>query len=199
MVGFFSDDKSFERDFEEIYRTYEKKIYNTAYKTAQNPHDASDITQEVFISVAKNLRSFKGESSLSTWIFRITVNKCIDYGRRKQKSVKMLIDEDIGEGENLRTIKTQSIDDSPEEHLKKQELRHEIASALAELSEDHREVILLRDVNGLSYEEIAQVTQLPEGTVKSRISRARDSLREILRRDGNFLKANESNQAKGVF
>ncbi len=147
---FFGSDAELEKRFEEIVKTYEKKVYRTAYKTAQNPHDAYDITQEVFISIARNLNSFKGESSLSTWIYRITANKCIDYGRKQQKTSQLYIDEDISEGESLRTIRAVGSSYNPEEHLEKTGLQKEIKEALNKLSHDHREMIILRDIDDFS-------------------------------------------------
>ena len=195
--GFFEGNENLAEEFEGIVKAYEKKVYNMALKNSHNAHDAYDIAQEVFISVAKNLKNFRGDSSLSTWIYRITANKCIDFGRKRQKQNKFQTEEDIFEGERNYSLRTSKIDENPEEHLLKTQMSKEINKTLEKLSQDHREMIILRDVNGFSYEEIARMKELSEGTVKSRISRARENMRELLKKEGNFFKEEQSIRREG--
>jgi len=172
--------------FEEIVKTYEKKIYNLALRYVGNSEDAYDVSQEVFIRVYKSINSFKEESSFSTWIYRVAVNICIDHMRKSKKSntVSMTREDDEGNEEQMEIEDTSY---SPEKVYDRIELRENIKNALDELSEDHRQVIILRDINGLNYEDIGRILDLGEGTVKSRIFRAREKLCRILSRDGNIF------------
>ena len=184
-----------EKAFEQLVFSYEKKIYNLAYRTCQNSQDAMDVTQEVFLRVFRAIKGFKGESSFSVWIYRIASNICIDYVRRvaKNKTVSLTIVDESGEMIDMDIAEETN---TPELHYERVELRREIKKGLEALSVEHRHIIVLRDINGLSYTEIAEILTLEEGTVKSRLSRARAKLAEIMM-EGNYLKKQQSNVHEG--
>ena len=179
---------------EELVRQYEKRVYAVALRSSGSPEDAADITQEVFLRAWRSIESFRGDSGFSTWLFRITMNLCVDHARHKnaQPQTQPLV---VGEEDAERPIPDTA--PTPEEHLENSELGRELAAALDEVSEEHRRIVLLRDVSGLSYTEIAEVLEISEGTVKSRLSRARIALRTILLRRGNLLPSAASNHTKG--
>ena len=179
--------------FEELVRLYEKRVYAVALRSAGSPEDAADIVQEVFLRAWRSIESFRGDSGFSTWLFRITMNLCVDLARHKhaQPQTQPLVGEDDAERPIPDTAPT------PEEHLENSELGRELAAALDEVSGEHRQIVLLRDVSGLSYTEIAEVLEISEGTVKSRLSRARLALRTVLLRRGNLLPSTASNESKG--
>ena len=180
--------------FEELVRQYEKRVYAVALRSSGSPEDAADITQEVFLRAWRSIESFRGDSGFSTWLFRITMNLCVDHARHKnaQPQTQPLV---VGEEDAERPIPDTA--PTPEEHLDNSELGRELAAALDEVSEEHRRIVLLRDVSGLSYTEIAEVLEISEGTVKSRLSRARIALRTILLRRGNLLPSAASKDTKG--
>ena len=179
--------------FEELVRRYEKRVYAVALRSSGSPEDAADITQEVFLRAWRSIESFRGDSGFSTWLFRITMNLCVDFARHKhaQPQMQPLVGEDDAE----RPIRDTA--PAPEEHLDNSELGRELAAALDEVSEEHRRIVLLRDVSGMSYTEIAEILEISEGTVKSRLSRARIALRTVLLRRGNLLPSAASNHTKG--
>lgn len=179
--------------FEELVRRYEKRVYAVALRSSGSPEDAADIVQEVFLRAWRSIESFRGDSGFSTWLFRITMNMCVDFARHKhsQPQTQSIVDEEENERQVPDTAPT------PEEHLENRELGRELAAALDEISEEHRRIVLLRDVSGMSYTEIADVLEISEGTVKSRLSRARIALRKVLLRRGNLFLSAASNQSKG--
>ena len=179
--------------FEVLVRQNERRVYAVALRSSGSPEDAADITQEVFLRAWRSIEDFRGDSGFSTWLFRITTNLCVDFARHKQAQphTQPLVGEDDAE----RPIPDPA--PTPEEHLENSELGRELAAALDEVSEEHRRIVLLRDVSGLSYTEIAEVLEISEGTVKSRLSRARIALRTILQKRGNLLPSAASNDMKG--
>ena len=180
--------------FEELVRRHEKRVYAVALRSSGSPEDAEDITQEVFLRAWRSIEEFRGDSGFSTWLFRITMNLCVDHARHKhaQPQTQPLV---MGEEESERPLPDTA--PTPEEHLDNSELGRELAAALDEVSEEHRRIVLLRDVSGMSYTEIAEVLEISEGTVKSRLSRARIALRKVLLRRGNLLPSAASNHTKG--
>lgn len=179
--------------FEELVRRYEKRVYAVALRSSGSPEDAADIVQEVFLRAWRSIESFRGDSGFSTWLFRITMNMCVDFARHKhtQPQTQSIVDEEENERQVPDTAPT------PEEHLENRELGRELAAALEEISEEHRRIVLLRDVSGMSYTEIADVLEISEGTVKSRLSRARIALRKVLLKRGNLFLSAASNPSKG--
>ena len=172
---------------------YEKRVYAVALRSCGSPEDAADITQEAFLRAWRAMDSFRGDSGFSTWLFRITMNLCVDFARRKNAAPQT--QPLAGEDESEREIPDSA--PTPEQRLENSELGRELAAALAEVSEDHRRIVLLRDVSGLSYTEIAEVLEISEGTVKSRLSRARLALRGVLLARGNILAGASSKESRG--
>jgi RNA polymerase sigma-70 factor, ECF subfamily len=173
--------------FEQLIECYQRKIYNIALRIVGNYDDANDLAQEVFIRIYKSIGNFKQQSSFSTWIYRITTNVCLDDIRKRKNRKVISLDEEIklDDGEMKRQIV--SDDPLPEDMAEKSEMRKIVNDAINRLSEEHRIVIVLRDIQGFSYEEIAQIVKCPEGTVKSRINRARQVLKNILQTKRELL------------
>ena len=167
--------------FAQLVGLHEKKVYGLALRMCGNPEDAADAAQEAFLAAWRALPGFRGESGFSTWLYRLTSNAAIDHLRRvKRQRGEVSLD---GGGPGL-----DAVDDapSPQAQAEETELREAVAEGLSMLSEDHRQALLLRELRGLSYEEIASELRVDLGTVKSRISRARGSLRKILVKNGNL-------------
>lgn len=162
--------------FDELVNLYNKRVINIAYSLLSDREDAYDAAQEVFIRVYKNLSGFRGDSTVSTWIFRITQNVCKDF-LRKRKPIAQSLDND-DEDEPSLEIADESL--SPEQVSERNEKIALLRAAIAELEENQRIVLTLFDLDGRSYEEIAEIIKCPIGTVKSRLYRARESLRKIL-------------------
>jgi len=182
--------------FEEFVSEYEKKIYTLALRQMGNSQDAEDITQEVFLRVYRNIGTFRAESRLSTWVYQITMNACIDATRRRSRRVEvtpMYTDED---GEEQVPVELPDESYAPERVYEQTALRDQIREGLAHLSEEHRRILILRDINGLSYTEIGEVLGLSEGTVKSRLFRARDRMCTFLRAHGNIPASAASKEAE---
>ena len=181
--------------FESLMTAYENRIYSLALRSTGSEHDAADITQEVFLRAWKNLDSFRGDSSLSTWLYRVTSNLCVDFARKKAaEGMPTSIDDEESPAADLADASRMA---QPEAAAENSELREELQFALAQLSEEHRRVVLLRDVAGMTYTDIARTLGLEEGTVKSRLARARAGLRKILLERGNISLSASSKQAEG--
>jgi len=166
--------------FETLIEAYQKKIFNLAYRIVGNYDDAGDLAQEALIRIFRSIANFKEQSSFSTWVYRITTNVCLDDIRKKKNRRVLSLDEEIHveDGEMKRQI--MSDDPLPDEVAEKEELRHLVNSAIKGLPEEQRLVITLRDIQGLTYDEISEVLDCPSGTVKSRINRARQALKNVL-------------------
>ena len=167
--------------FEELVKAHQKGIFNHALRMLGNEQDALDASQEAFFRAYRSLSSFRGDSRFSVWLYRLASNICLDMLRKRPSSPDLSLTDE--EGDPL------PIPDSrftPQTELEKKELRLAVRSGLSRLDPDFRSVLVLREINGLSYEEIARVTGLESGTVKSRIFRARKKLIAILMSDGNF-------------
>ena len=177
-----------ERAFEELVRTYENKVYHLALRMCNNREDAMEIAQEAFLSAWRGLPFFREESSFATWLYRLTTNAAIDFLRRDKRTV-------TGPSLDDEETFTQVPDTAPSPHRRaeQRELREALAAGLATLTPEHRQVLLLRELPGMRYEEIAQALDLDIGTVKSRIARAREKLRKYLVEQGNFLEYLPSN------
>jgi RNA polymerase sigma-70 factor, ECF subfamily len=173
-----------ESAFNELVVAYERRVFALVFRMIGRREEAEDLAQEVFVQVFKAIDQFRGESKLSTWIFRIAVNLCKNrakyLSRRRageQEDVHEMADRMSGEGGKGVTVGDIS---RPDEILEGVQLERIVKRAIAEVDADFREVLILRDVEDMSYDEIAQVTGLPEGTVKSRIFRARTQLRALV-------------------
>jgi RNA polymerase sigma-70 factor (ECF subfamily) len=163
--------------FDEIIFKYQDKLYNLCRHMLGNAHDAGDAAQDVFLKAYQNLNRFKPDSSLHTWLYRIAVNTCIDY-RRKPFFESLFKNSKEGD---VFVIDQPSDSSSPEKLYESKEIGNAIQFALGRLSEKLRTVIVLKEIEGLSYEEISEVLDVSIGTVKSRISRAREELKELLK------------------
>lgn len=165
--------------FNELFKQYETRVINIAYGMLSDYNDACDAAQEVFIKVYRNIDSFKENSSLSTWIYRITANTCSDMLRKRQKrAVVISIDADTDD-DGLK----KEIPDSaplPDEYIEHSEVQIAVRNAVMELSDEYREVITLCDFEDMSYDAIAEILECPVGTVKSRLNRARTALKKKL-------------------
>ena len=164
--------------FEQIIKLYEKKICQTIFYMVKNDSQVEDIAQEVFIKVYKNLSKFNEQSSLYTWIYRITMNACFDEIKKEKKVYHLsnYIDTDDGEQEIEYEDEKQNVDEIVERKLNKEVL----IKAIKSLNEEYRSLIVLRDIRGFSYWEISDMLNMKLGTVKSKISRARESLKKEL-------------------
>ncbi|WP_230869360.1 RNA polymerase sigma factor [Iocasia frigidifontis] len=170
-----------ESAFEELVLRYQKKVYNTVLRMLSNLDDASDITQEIFIKVYQNLEKFKGQSSFSTWLFSIAGNHCRDELRKRQKELKhSSLDSIAEERKETERVSDNNSNYQPEERSIQNEQFRDIEIALSKLSIEYRESLVLRDIQGFTYDEISKILGLPAGTVKSRLSRARRKLRDEL-------------------
>ena len=128
--------------FEELVTRYEKRVYAIALRSSGSPEDAADITQEVFLRAWRSMKDFRGDSGFATWLFRITMNQCVDYARHKQSQppTQPLVQ---GEDDEERELPLPDTAPSPEEHLENSELGRELAAALDEVSDEHRRIVLL--------------------------------------------------------
>jgi RNA polymerase sigma-70 factor (ECF subfamily) len=162
--------------FEEIVLKYQDKTYNLCRHMLQNAHDAEDAAQDVFVKAYQNLNRFKPEASLLTWLYRIAINTCIDFRRKPffESLFKTSKEGDVFAVDQLSDLP------SPERLYESKQISHAIQLALVRLSKKLRTVIVLKEIEGLSYEEIAEILEVSIGTVKSRISRAREELKELL-------------------
>lgn len=161
-----------------LVRAYEKRVFALANRMCGNPEDAAEAAQEAFLAAWRGLPAFRGEAEFSTWLYRLTSNACVDLLRREGRHRAASLDDgamDLPDG-----------GPSPQEAAEQRELRRQIEAGLAALPIEYRQVLILREIHQLRYEEIASVLKLDPGTVKSRISRGRKRLRGILLESGNF-------------
>jgi RNA polymerase sigma-70 factor (ECF subfamily) len=168
--------------FAELVRKTEGFLYNYVFRLYGSPADTEDICQEIYIKIWRSASSYRGEASPLTWICKIAKNTCIDLSRRRKISTIPLYEDD-GEGEEHLLQIPADESDAPEEKLIQKERADAIRAAFDTLEPSRREILLLREIRGLSYEEIASCLDLETGTVKSRISRARKELASLIQVD----------------
>ncbi len=177
-----------ERAFEEVIRLYQNKVFNLVYRMIGNQEEAEDLAQEVFVTVFKSVDSFRGEAKFSTWLYRIAANHCKNrmkyLGRRSYKQTGELDEAAEREAQNAQPSSLRPQVDGPDAVLEGLQLERLVQEGIASLEEEHRELIVLRDVEDLSYEEIAEITGVELGTVKSRLHRARLQLKELMAKGG---------------
>ena len=169
---------------ETLVLKYQNRIYNVILKICANPDDAAELTQETFVKVLEKIETFEGKSRFYTWLFRIAVNLTINYCKRSVKLGLRSLDAEDDRYEGARgALKTYMVDSKspdPERAASNKELHELLKRALMKLEDDQRAIIILRDIEGMNYAAIADVLDINLGTVKSRISRGRNNLREIL-------------------
>ncbi|MDD2401797.1 MAG: sigma-70 family RNA polymerase sigma factor [Clostridia bacterium] len=166
--------------FEELVCLYERKIYTTAYRMMGNYHDANDFAQEAFLRAFQSIRTFRGESSFLTWMCRIVTNICRDELRKKYNISVESLDKQLILGDMEIKRQIPSSDPGPDEMYENKELQEELQVLINTLSPEFRLALILRDIQGFSYEEIAEQLECSMGTVKSRINRARKYLKKKL-------------------
>lgn len=166
---------------EELLRSHMQRIHSTCRRLCRDRGDAEDAAQEALVAIARGLEGFDGRSSVSSWIYRITTNACIDELRRRRRRP-----EPSGDAEEpIDRFSTKGVSDEPLEAAISAEQRVMLLDALAELGEDYRIAVVLRDVADLDYAAIAEATDVPVGTVRSRIARGRGRLARILGDEAN--------------
>lgn len=163
--------------FNELMTQYERKMYSICYRMCQNHEDAQDCLQEAMLRVYRAISGFKGQSSFSTWLYRVTMNSCLDELRKRKNKQSTSLDNLLESGWS-----PSDESDTPEHHAVASEKKRALHQAISELPEDMRSAIVLRDIEGFSYEEIADSLGINVGTIKSRISRGREKLREKIRK-----------------
>lgn len=169
--------------FSELMTLHERRMYAVALRICANREDAQDCLQDAMLRIYRSLGSFKGQSSFSTWVYRITTNTCLDELRRRKSRNAASLDNLLENGWS-----PSDNDNAPEKYALASEQRRTIDRAIAELPEDMRSAVVLRDVQGFSYDEIAEILEANIGTIKSRISRGREKLRHILRENAELFK-----------
>ncbi|MDA8406225.1 MAG: sigma-70 family RNA polymerase sigma factor [Deltaproteobacteria bacterium] len=170
--------------FNDLVVKYQKKVFSVAYRFVGDPEEANDLAQEIFTAAYQNLKSFRGDSKFSTWLFQIATNRGknrFKYLKRRGFFTNKGSSETDDEGDQShRALPDQTA--NPEELLSGNQIRKAVIEAINELEPDHREIVILRDIEGLSYDEIARILDLPEGTTKSRLHRARMVVKEKLKK-----------------
>lgn len=167
--------------FNDLVEKYQNQVINTAYGMLSDREDACDAAQEVFVKIYKGIGSFKGKSSLSTWIYRIVSNVCNDILRKRQRNTNVVsINATAQDNDDSKDMELVDNSPTPEEFLELSEQQRLVRIAISELGSEYREIITLCDIEQLSYEEISQILKCPVGTVKSRLNRARNALRKKL-------------------
>lgn len=175
-----------ERAFEQLVADNEKRVYNLCRRLAGNPEDGAELAQEAFLNAWRGLASFQGDSSFSTWLYRLASNACIDLLRKRKRRQERenfcsLDDEEAG------WLEPAAPGAGPEEELERKERRQALERELRALPDHQREILVMREVSGLSYQEIGELLSLDLGTVKSRLARARLALKKRLQENGNFF------------
>jgi len=165
---------------EALFQKYHQRAFAVAVGVLKRPEDAMDVVQDAFIKVHKNIGAFQGASSFYTWLYRIVMNLAIDQTRRKRKVVEWGDDIPLQQVAGDRALLPKIEDVNPGRTIERRELSHKIRQALDALPEYHRAVILLREVEGMSYEEMAEVLEVPKGTIMSRLFHARRKMQEQL-------------------
>jgi len=166
--------------YDELVKRYQERIYATIYHMTSNHEDANDLAQEAFIKAFHALKSFKGGSSFYTWVYRIAVNKTINFLKQRKNKAQMSLDDLDFNAEHDPDLVALISDKTPRREVNLAELQEKLNAAMQKLSEPHRLVVTLHDVQGLSHEEIAKIMECNIGTVRSRLFYARQQLQAYL-------------------
>ncbi len=181
--------------FEELVLKYEKTVYNLALRMVGDRDDASDMTQEAFIKAYGSLSSFRGDSKFSVWIYRITTNVCLDFLRSKSR--KQQVSLTVSDDDEDAQLDIPDPSSTPEQQLIKKISMQSVEEGLKTLPDKQRQILVMRELGGMSYAEIGAALSLEEGTVKSRIFRARKRLCAFLLDSGNIPDSLASKGMKG--
>ena len=173
------------RAYDQLIQRYQGRIYSTIYHMTSNHEDANDLAQDTFIKAYSVLKSFKGDSSFYTWIYRIAVNKTINFLKARKNKYSLSLNDMDFNAENDPDLVAFVSDKTPRRDVALAELQQKLNEAMQKLSEDHRMVITLHDVQGLSHDEIAAIMECNTGTVRSRLFYARQQMQALL---SNYLK-----------
>jgi RNA polymerase sigma-70 factor (ECF subfamily) len=169
--------------FETLVERHQKKMLNIAYRMLGDYDDACDVTQEAFIAAYKAIKKFKGEAKFSTWLYRIVINYAKNH-LKKRKSIETREGISIDDSEKIKEkgvlFSSETIGANPGTQMEKREREEQVQKCISTLDEEFKEVLVLRDIQGFSYEEICAILKIPDGTVKSRLSRARGVLKDCL-------------------
>jgi RNA polymerase sigma-70 factor (ECF subfamily) len=163
--------------FGELVRRYQDRLFNTVYRLLDNAEDAQDVVQDAFINAYQSLNSFKGDSLFFTWLYRIAVNTAISWKRKRRMVLRFQLSHDENSGLEPEDV---SAGNQPGHALEQAEEEQRVHAALQRVSTEHRMVLILKDMDGQKYEEMAEVLGVPIGTIRSRLHRARLELREVL-------------------
>lgn len=165
--------------FNSLVLKYQKQVFNIAYSMLSDYEDASDAVQEVFVKVYKSVATFKGQSSFTTWLYRVCANVCNDILRKRQRrAISVSLNNDDDDSKFLAELP--SSEPTPDERLEINERQKAVRDAVNELKKEYREIIIYSDMQQLSYDEVASILRCPVGTVKSRLNRARNALKKKL-------------------
>ena len=182
--------------FEELLLLHQKKVYNLCLRMSANPDDALDLSQEAFLRAWRSLGQYQFEASFSTWLFRLTSNICIDFLRRKKRRQETSLTESYDDSDEGAELSVPDAQPGPEQQAMTNETKIELARAMEQLSPEHREILQLRVIEDLQYEQIADILGVRVGTVKPRLARARLSFRKILKA-GNYFDSASSEPVEG--
>ena len=182
--------------FEELLLLHQKKVYNLCLRMSANPDDALDLSQEAFLRAWRSLGQYQFEASFSTWLCRLTSNICIDFLRRKKRRQETSLTESYDDSDEGAELSVPDAQPGPEQQAMTNETKIELARAMEQLSPEHREILQLRVIEDLQYEQIADILGVRVGTVKSRLARARLSFRKILKA-GNYFDSASSEPVEG--
>lgn len=167
-----------------LVQRYQKRAFAVAFGMLHNRDDALDVVQDAFVKVHKHIGAFQGNASFYTWLYRIVANLCIDVRRRRSRRPEVAFEESVKTDDAVAVgvdVAPSQRDTNPVDNLARRELRREMGKALDGLSENHRLILLLREVEGLSYEDLARVLKISKGTVMSRLFHARKNMQKALR------------------
>ena len=166
--------------FEQLVAAYRDQVFRLALRMCGNEADADEVAQEAFLSAWKALPNFRGDSRFSTWLYQLTSHAAIDLMRREKRQIA---------AEDITGVSAPDPDPSPQQQAERSETRQAVRDAMGQLSPEYRQIVVLRFLQELSYEEIGAVLKLPPGTVKSRLNRAKSQLKGILSKSGNLFGA----------
>ncbi len=164
--------------FETLIQSHQKKVYNIALRMTKNPEDAQELSQDAFVRAFIAIKKFRGDSSFATWLYRITMNVCTDFLRKRNKASVISIEQSVYESQ--QTMQLADNEPGPDEISEKNQLKKLVKEAMDLLPPEHREVLILRDLLDMTYKDIANTLSINEGTIKSRINRARENLKKVI-------------------